>query len=110
MDVRIENPDIVEFVDVQLPAWIDPFIASFLMEFFIAPDGFPTSSIKLVVPDLLKDIEDVLTGEVLATLSLRLIKTEETKLLLNLFKLDDDPGEDLRLIMEAPTSVTITVQ
>ena len=115
MDVTIEDPAMVEFVDVQLPDWIDPFIVDFLMDFFIAPGGFPTSSIELVVPDLLEQITGVITNEVLATMSLRLISAGETKLLLNLFQLDDDdfggPNQNnLIPITKAPTSVTITAQ
>ena len=109
MDAVIEDPTIAEFVDVQLPDWIDPFFVDFLMDFFIAPDGFPTSSINLVVPDLLEQINGVVTNEVLATISLRLIDTERTKLLMDLSQLDDDFGENLVPVTEAPVSVTISV-
>ena len=110
--MAIENPEIAEFVDVQLPDWIDPFIADFLMDFFIAPDGFPTSSIELVVPDLMEDLGGVLDDEVLATMSFRLISTGETTLVLDLFQLDSDGFSEpdfgnLIPITEYPDFVTI---
>lgn len=113
--MTIENPEIAEFVDVRLPDWVDPLFAELLMELFIAPDGFPTSSITLVVPDLLESIGGVLEDEVLATMSFRLISTGETKLLLDLLQFDSDDFSEppdfgnLIPITEYPTSVKITV-
>ena len=114
MDAVIEDPTIAEFVDVRLPAWLDPFIADFMMEFFIAPNGFPTSSISLVVPDLQEVIGGVLEDEVLATMSFRLISTGETRLNLDLFQFDSDdftePPDSTNLlsITEYPSFITIT--
>ena len=135
MNMTIEVEAIAEIVDVQFPDWVDPFIADFLMACFIAPlpsidildcfggsidpkGGFPTSTINLVVPDLVESIEGVFANEVLATLSIRLKSSGssgETKLLLDLYQLDDDGDPfgpnagDLIPLTEAPTSVTISV-
>lgn len=114
MVMAVEDPDIAEFVDLQFPEWIDPIFAGLLMDIFIAPDGFPTSSITLVVPDMLEQLEGVVTDEVLATISLRLIDTGRTRLFLDVFQLDDDDPSgptlgDLTSITEAPISVTTTV-
>lgn len=115
MGVIIEDPTIAEFVDVQFPSWIDSFFADILMEIFIAPGGFPTSEVNLVVFDLgIQEIDGVISGvitnEVLATLNLNLLKPGKTRLFLNLPILDDDSGESLIPMTEAPTIVTITVQ
>lgn len=114
MLMAVEDSEIAEFVAMQFPEWIDPLFAGLLMNIFIAPDGFPTSSITLVVPDMLEQIEGVVTDEVLATISLRLIDTGRTRILLDLFKLDDDDPfgptlGDLVSVTEAPISVATTV-
>ncbi len=114
MVMAVEDLDIAEFVGLQFPEWIDPLFAGLLMDMFIAPEGFPTSSITLVVPDMLEQIEGVVTDEVLATISLRLTDIGRTRLLLDVFQLDDDDPYgpilgDLTSITKTPIYVTTTV-